>query len=152
VRLSIVPVLALLAGACSSPGGEAGGNDTSNDMRHLNAPGRADKLPFSHGIVAGDLYFVAGTLGLDPSGKPPTDPEAEARLMLDDFRAKLALAGLDLDDLVQVQVYCPDLALYEPFNRVYATYFDGAFPSRAFIGSGPLLRGCRFEIIGIAAR
>jgi 2-iminobutanoate/2-iminopropanoate deaminase len=156
VRLSIVPVLALLAGACSSPGSDTRRTDTSHDtghdMRHLNAPGRADKLPFSHGIVAGDLYFVAGTLGLDPSGKPPTDPEAEARLMLDDFRAKLALADLAMEDLVAVTVYCPDLALYDAFNRVYASYFpSGRYPTRAFIGSGPLLRGCRFEIQGTAA-
>jgi 2-iminobutanoate/2-iminopropanoate deaminase len=138
----LLPLLAALASGCAT-----------GSVQHLNAPGRTDTLPFSHAVVAGDLVFVAGTLGIDPAtGAPPAEPEAEVRLMLDDFRAKLALAGLDLDDLVQVQVYCPDLALYEPFNRVYATYFDGAFPSRAFIGSGPLLRGCRFEIIGIAAR
>jgi 2-iminobutanoate/2-iminopropanoate deaminase len=143
MRLSL-GVLVLLASACSAP---------RSSLEHLNASGRSDTLPFSHAVVAGDLVFVAGTLGIDPAtGAPPADPEAEVRLMLDDFRAKLALAGLGMDDLVQVQVYCPDLALYEPFNRVYATYFDGAFPARAFIGSGPLLRGCRFEIIGIAAR
>jgi 2-iminobutanoate/2-iminopropanoate deaminase len=135
---------ALLVAACSA---------TTTSREHLNTSGRTDTLPFSHAVVAGDLVFVAGTLGIDPAtGAPPADPEAEVRLMLDDFRAKLALAGLGMDDLVQVQVYCPDLALYEPFNRVYATYFDGAFPTRAFVGSGPLLRGCRFEIIGIAAR
>jgi len=121
-------------------------------MQHVNTPGRTDTLPFSHGVLAGDLYFVAGTLGLDPTGKPPADPEVEARLMLDDFRKKLELAGLTMDDLVQVQVFCPDLALYDGFNRVYATYFTRGFPARAFLGSGPLLRGCRFEIIGIAAR
>lgn len=142
----LVSVLVLLAAACSS-------TRSSGSMQHLNAPGRSDTLPFSHGVLAGDLYFLAGTLGLDPAtGKPPPDAEQEARAMLDDFRKKLELAGLGMDDLVQVQVYCPDLALYELFNRVYASYFTRGFPTRAFIGSGPLLRGCRFEIIGIAAR
>jgi 2-iminobutanoate/2-iminopropanoate deaminase len=125
----------------------------SASPEHLNAPGRKDTLPFSHGVLAGDLYFVAGTLGTDPaSGKPPADAEAEARAMLDDFRKKLELAGLGMDDLVQVQVFCSDLTLYDLFNRVYASYFTGPTPARAFIGSGPLLRGCRFEIQGIAAR
>ena len=30
--------------------------------------------------------------------------------------------------------------------------FDDAFPARAFVGSGTLLRGCRFEMMGTARR
>lgn len=148
-----LPVLAfafpLVAGACSSSR-----PSSQTDMEHLNAAGRSDTLPFSHGVLAGDLYFLAGTLGLDPAtGKPPADVEQEIRLLLDDVKAKLALAGLTLADLVSVQVFCPDLTLYETFNRVYASYFTpGRFPARAFIGSGPLLRGCRFELQATAAR
>ena len=138
-----------LAGACASTQSSA---PMQQSMQHLNAPGRSDALPFSHGVLAGGFFFVAGTLGLDATGKPPADAEQEARLMLDDFKKKLELAGLAMDDLVQVQVYCSDLAFYDVFNKTYATYFTGGFPARAFIGSGPLLRGCRFEIIGIAAR
>ncbi len=143
MRTVVVLVLAALAGACASAG---------SGPEHVNATGRTDTLPFSHGVLAGEFYFVAGTLGVDPAtGKPPADVEQEVRFMLDDFRSKLALAGLGMDDLVSVQVYCPDLALYETFNRVYAsTFTPGRFPARAFIGSGPLLRGCRFEIQGTA--
>jgi enamine deaminase RidA (YjgF/YER057c/UK114 family) len=141
-----------LASSCS-----ASGSAPEPPVEHRNLAGRTDTLPFSHGVLAGDLYFVAGTLGVDPAtGKPPADVEQEVRAMLDDFRKKLALAGLTMDDLVQVQVFCPDLSLYDTFNRIYAGYFaacsGGGFPARAFIGSGPLLRGCRFEITGIAAR
>jgi 2-iminobutanoate/2-iminopropanoate deaminase len=35
---------------------------------------------------------------------------------------------------------------------VYRGYFKKGFPARAFIGSGPLLFGARFEIVGIAAK
>ncbi len=118
---------------------------------HLNLPGRGDALPFSHAVVAGDTVYVAGTLGLQPETRqPPTDPADEARLALDGVRATLRLAGLDMEDLVQIQVFCPDLSLYETFNAVYTTYFEGDFPVRAFVGSGPLLFGCRFEVNGIA--
>lgn len=146
-------VLALVL--CSSPACLVSSSSSAppSAPEHLNAAGRKDTLPFSHGVLAGDFYFVAGTLGVDPaSGKPPADPEQELRAMLDDFRKKLELAGLGMNDLVQVQVFCSDIALYDLFNQVYATYFTGPFPARAFIGSGPLLRGCRFEIQGIAAR
>jgi enamine deaminase RidA (YjgF/YER057c/UK114 family) len=51
-----------------------------------------------------------------------------------------------------VQVFCPDLSLYDQFNAVYRTYFTDHFPARAFVGSGPLLRGGHFEILGTAIR
>jgi reactive intermediate/imine deaminase len=122
-------------------------------VRHLNAPERKDDLPFSHAVQAGDTLYVAGTLGIDPAtGQPPAEVEQEIRLMLDDVKKKLALAGMDMDDLVSVQVFCPDLTLYDTFNTVYRTYFAAGFPARAFIGSGPLLRGARFEVNGVAVR
>jgi 2-iminobutanoate/2-iminopropanoate deaminase len=120
--------------------------------RRLNLPGAPD-LPFSHVVVAGDTIYIAGTLGLDPeTRKPPADVRAEARLALDDVRRKLELAGATVADLVWVQVFCPDLALYDDFNAVYRTYFEEGFPARSFVGSGPLLFGSRFEINAIAAK
>ena len=121
--------------------------------RHLNLPGVNTGLPYSHAVLAGDTLYVAGTIGLDPeTGRPPADAKEEARLALDGIEDKLALAGMTMDDLVSVQVFCPDLSLYDPFNEVYRTYFEKSFPARAFVGSGPLLRGGRFEVNGIAVR
>jgi 2-iminobutanoate/2-iminopropanoate deaminase len=120
--------------------------------RRLNLPGAGDR-PFSHVVDAGGTLYLAGTLGLDPATrKPPADAKAEARLALDDLRRKLELAGATMDDLVWVQVFCPDLALYDDFNAVYRTYFERGFPARSFIGSGPLLFGSRFEINAIAVK
>jgi reactive intermediate/imine deaminase len=140
-----IPALALFAAlaACAS----------TRAPQALNLPSRSDDRPFSHAVLAGDTLYVAGTLGLNPeTGQPPADAAEEARLALDGIRAKLALADLTMDDLVSVQVFCPDLSLYDTFNEVYASYFEERYPVRAFVGSGPLLRGCRFEINGIAVR
>jgi enamine deaminase RidA (YjgF/YER057c/UK114 family) len=122
--------------------------------RHINLPGRTSTAPFSDAVLVGDTLYLAGRLGLDPAtGKPPQDPAAEARLILDGMKRVLAEAGMTMDDLVSVQVFCPDVALYDAFNKVYAGYFpSGRYPARAFIGSGPLLFGARFEVQGIAAR
>ena len=68
------------------------------------------------------------------------------------FQDVLAMADMDLDDLVSVTIYCPDLSLYGDFNEVYRSFFEGDFPARAFIGSGPLLFGMRFEMQAIAVR
>jgi enamine deaminase RidA (YjgF/YER057c/UK114 family) len=51
-----------------------------------------------------------------------------------------------------VQVFCTDLKNYETFNNVYKTYFRGDYPARAFVGASNLLRGGRFEVLGIAVK
>lgn len=59
---------------------------------------------------------------------------------------------MTMDDLVCVQVFCPDLSLYAKFNAAYRKFFAKDFPARAFIGSGPLLFGGHFELQGMAVK
>lgn len=122
--------------------------------RAVNLPGRTAQNPlFSDAIQVGDTLYLAGRLGLDPeTGSPPADPGDEARMVLDQIAAVLAEADMTMDDLVSVQVFCSDVALYDDFNAVYRTYFTTDPPARAFLGSGTLLRGARFEVQGIAVR
>jgi enamine deaminase RidA (YjgF/YER057c/UK114 family) len=128
-------------------------HSTADDRRHIVLPSRTDTLPYSDGVLVGDTLFLAGRIGIDPeTGKPPAELEKEIRFLLDGMKTTLAAANMTMDDLVSVQVFCPDLTLYEKFNEIYRTYFIKDFPARAFIGSGPLLRGGRFEAQGIAVR
>jgi 2-iminobutanoate/2-iminopropanoate deaminase len=121
--------------------------------RHIVLPNRKDTLPYSDAVLVGDTLYLAGKIGIDPeTGKPPAELEKEIRFLLDGMKATLKEAGMTMDDLVSVQVFCPDLSLYEKFNEIYRTYFIKDFPARAFIGSGPLLRGGRFEAQGVAVR
>jgi 2-iminobutanoate/2-iminopropanoate deaminase len=129
------------------------GQATAKSGRHLDPAGRQDQRPFSHAVMAGGVLYLSGGLGIDPAtGKPPVDVEEEIRLLLDGMKAKLALADMTMDDLVSVQIFCPDLTLYDQFNAIYSTYFSAGYPARAFVGSGPLLRGARFEVMGTAVR
>ncbi len=121
--------------------------------RFINLPGRSDTLPFSNAVLAGDTLYLAGSIGIDPAtGAPPPEIEEEVRIVMDGMRQRLEMVGMSMDDLVSVQVYCPDLSLYDRFNAVYRTYFKENYPARAFIGSGPLLRDGHFELTGIAVR
>ena len=121
--------------------------------RHIVLSTRKDTLPYSDAVRVGDTLYLAGRIGIDPeTGKPPPELDKEIRFLLDGLKTTLAAANMTMDDLVSVQVFCPDLSLYEKFNEIYRTYFIKDFPARAFIGSGPLLRGGRFEAQGIAIR
>lgn len=116
-------------------------------------PAADPSLPFSSAVRVGNTVYVAGHLGVDPATNAvPADPGAEAELLLDRFAATLEQVGLTMDHLVQVQVFCSDVGLYQVWNDAYRARFSSGFPSRAFIGSGPLLRGARFEMQGIAVK
>lgn len=124
-----------------------------SDRRYVNLPNRRPNLPYNDVVVVGDTVYLSGRIGLDlATRKPPADPDDEARVMLDSFKAVLALEQLTMDDLVQVQVFCSDVALFDRFNAIYRTYFTGDLPARAFLGSGPLMFGARFEIMGVAKK
>lgn len=123
--------------------------------RAVNLPGRSAPNPlFSDAIQAGNTLYLAGRLGLDPgTGEVPDEPQQEARNILDQIQSVLAQAGMTMDDLVNVQVFCSDVDFYDDFNVVYRTYFNtGEPPARAFLGAGTLLRGARFEVAGIAVK
>jgi reactive intermediate/imine deaminase len=123
------------------------------ERKIINLPERQPELPFSDSILVGDTLYLAGKIGIDPkTGKAPEKVEDEIRLVMDRVKQNLEAAGMTMDDLVSVQVFCSDITLYDTFNKMYRTYFTKEFPARAFIGSGTLLRGGRFEVQGIAVK
>ena len=125
----------------------------ASEHRFINVPGRTDSNPFSNAVLVGDTLYLAGDIGIDPAtGAPPPKIEDEVRLVMDGMKARLEMVGMSMDDLVMVEIHCPDLSLYSQFNDVYRTYFTDHFPARAFLGSGPLLLGGHFEVTGVAVR
>jgi 2-iminobutanoate/2-iminopropanoate deaminase len=125
----------------------------SLSRRAINLPGRPAGLPFSDAFLVGDTLYISGRIGIDPvTGQAPADLDAEIKLLLDDVEAVLAQAEMQMKDLVSVQIFSPDVSLWDRFNAAYAKRFSSELPARAFIGSGPLLRGGRFEMMGVAVR
>jgi enamine deaminase RidA (YjgF/YER057c/UK114 family) len=83
---------------------------------------------------------------------PPASAEDEAGLVMEGIKQTVESAGLSMDDVVSIQIFCTDLKLYDTFNGVYKTYFHGDYPARAFVGASTLLRGGRYEVMGIAIK
>ncbi len=124
-----------------------------SERTYIKLGGPLSQVPFSDGVLVGNTLYLAGRIGIDAkTGKPPEKLEDEIKIILDGMKAVLAEAKMTMDNLTYVQVFCPDVALYDTFNAVYRTYFSKDFPARAFVGSGPLLRGCHYEIQAIAVR
>jgi 2-iminobutanoate/2-iminopropanoate deaminase len=122
--------------------------------RYINLPGRnGPPLPFSDAVLVGDTLYLSGRIGIDPgTGMAPKDVDQELGLLFDGFEAVLTGADMNMDDLVWVQVYSPDVSLWERFNAGYVKRFSKELPARAFLGSGQLLKGGRFEMLGVAVK
>ena len=126
---------------------------TSENRRYINLPNRPPNLPFSDAVLAGNTLYISGRIGIDPvTGVAPENIGAEMELLFDGFQAVLREAEMTMDDLVWVQVYSPDISLWEPFNAAYVKRFSREFPARAFLGSGTLLKSGRFEMLGVAVK
>ena len=126
---------------------------TAEKRLYIQLPAGVGDLPFSSAAAVGNTLYLAGHIGLQPgTQKPSGDPEREARDVLDSLRDTLTRAGYTLQDVASLTIFCSDLSLYDTFNNVYRAYFRPPFPARAFIGSGPLLLGARFEIQAVAVK
>ena len=123
------------------------------DRSHLKSRVAQERhLPFSSGVLVGNTLYIAGATGVDPTTKGSPTPEEEARLVMNQIKQVVEQAGMTMDDIVSLQVFCTDLVNYDVFNGVYSTYFHGDYPARAFVGVPKLLFGARYEVMGIAIR
>lgn len=146
IRIALCAIV--IAAVCS------GSLYADESRSYVNGRSASDEgaLPFSGAVLVGDTLYLSGSLGLDDEGKVPDDPADEARNVMDSIRETIEDAGMTMDDIVSVQVFCSDVAHYQAFNDVYRTYFTKEYPARAFIGAGTLLFNARFEVQAIAAR
>jgi 2-iminobutanoate/2-iminopropanoate deaminase len=144
ITRTIAAIVAISVSAVSWAGDDA--------PRFIASTGPAATLPFSEAVWVDDTLYVSGNIGLDAAtGQAPADTALEAKLVMDAVKGTVERAGLTMDDVVSVTVYCTDLALYDTFNTVYRGYFHGHFPARAFIGVAKILRNGHFEVQAVAA-
>lgn len=147
MKASLLLAAALAVGLVSPTSAQEG-------RRYIDPTSAADPaaLPFSGAVLVGNTLYLSGAIGLDENQQVPSTAEEEARNVMDRIRERVEAAGMSMDDLVSVQVFCSDVTHYDAFNNVYRGYFTGEFPARAFLGAGTLLFGARFEVQGIAVR
>jgi 2-iminobutanoate/2-iminopropanoate deaminase len=108
--------------------------------------------PYSQGVRAGNLFFVAGQGCMNPAtGQMARESiESETRQVLENVRAILAAAGLSLSQVVKTTCYLADMNDFQAFNAVYATYFTDQPPARTTIQAGRLPGDIRVEVEAIA--
>lgn len=125
-----------------------------DDRVYVNARSASDEgvPPFSGAVRVGDTLYLSGSIGLDENREVPADAADEARNVMNAIKRNVEAAGMTMDDIVYMQIFCSDVSHYQAFNDVYRTFFTREYPARAFLGAGTLLFNARFEVQGIAVK
>ncbi|MCW5891958.1 MAG: Rid family detoxifying hydrolase [bacterium] len=120
-----------------------------------SAPGAPQAVgPYSPAVVAGDLVFCAGQIGLDPATTTLVagGTAAQAAQALQNLDAVLAAAGCGRDDVVKTTVFLVDAADGKLVNELYGRHFRAPYPARSTVVVAGLPLGARVEIEAIALR
>ena len=109
--------------------------------------------PYSQAILAGDLLFTSGQLGLDPAtGALPEGIEAQAEQSLRNIGAILAEAGFEKKDVIKTVVFLRNMADFAAVNALYAAFFGDHKPARSCVEVARLPKDGLIEIEVVARR
>jgi len=107
---------------------------------------------WSYGILTDGTLYVSGMGGEDAAGKIPASFEAEVKQSLDNINAVLKEAGMTPGDVVSIQVYITDGALFDRFNTTYKAYFKDPKPARTTVVISRLVGAGHVEITATARK
>ena len=123
-------------------------------VRTENAPAPFEGAPYSQGIVAGEMVYVSGQLGIDPAQGRVVEGGIvqQTEQVMKNLAAILAEAGCSLDDVVMTSIFLIDLQDFQAMNQVYARHLSEPYPARATVQIASLPSGARIEIAVVARK
>jgi len=109
--------------------------------------------PFSDAVEVGNLFFLAGQIGMDHGSRTMVTGgiQAETEKAISNIKEVLAQHGLTLDRVVKCTVILSTMDDFALFNEVYAKHFVKK-PARTTFAASGLARNALVEIEVIAAK
>ena len=134
--------------------GSAKSQKTASPARRAVHPGKAPQSPsvFSPAIVAGELVFTSGQIGIDPSTSQMVEGgfEAQAEQVLRNLALVLEAAGSDMSQVLKTTVFLADMENYNKMNEIYRRHFKEVPPARSTVQVARLPRNALIEIEAVA--
>ena len=108
--------------------------------------------PYSQAILAEDLVYTAGQVGLDPATMELVEGgiEAQTRQVLTNLRHVLESADSGLRFVIKTTVFLQDMGDFARMNAVYAEFFPENPPARSTVQVAGLPKGALIEIECVA--
>jgi 2-iminobutanoate/2-iminopropanoate deaminase len=109
--------------------------------------------PYSQGIDAGGLVFVAGQVGRNPeTGELEEGIEGQSERVMKNVAAILDAAGLTWANVAKTTCLLADINDFDAFNAVYSRFVSDPKPARATYAVKDLPRGALVEVEAFAVR
>lgn len=110
--------------------------------------------PYSQGVAAGDMVFVSGQIGTDPSTNLVAETfEGQVYQIFKNLSAILTGSGMVFSNVVKTTVFLTDIGRFADMNKIYAEHFNGpVLPARSAVQVAALPRGAQVEIELIAMK
>jgi len=107
---------------------------------------------FSPAIVAGELVFTSGQIGVDPKTGQIVEGgiEEQTEQVFRNLTAVLEAAGSSTEHILKATVFLADMADYNAMNELYRRHFKGDPPARTTVQVARLPGNARIEIEAIA--
>ena len=122
------------------------------DKKIIRPKGAEPNAGWSYGILVDGTLYVSGMGGEDAAGTIPASFEAEVKQSLDNIGAVLKEAGMTSADVVSVQVYITDGALFDRMNTIYKAHFKDPKPTRTTVVVSKLVGAGHVEITATARK
>lgn len=120
----------------------------------ISAPAAPAAGPYSAAVEMKNLVFCSGQIPVDPkTGQLVAgDIGAATDQVLQNLRAVLNAAGLDLEHIVKTTVYLTNMGDFAAMNHAYHRFFSADFPARTTVAVAALPKDALIEIEAIAMR
>ncbi len=120
---------------------------------HPSHEPKKQSAPYSDVVEAGNLFFLAGQIGMDHSTRTLVEGgiRAETTQAIHNIIDVLKQHGLSLDHVVKCTVILSTMEDFSAFNEVYSGFFVNK-PARTTFAASGLARDARVEIDVIAVR
>lgn len=110
--------------------------------------------PYSQAVEIDTLVYTSGQLGICPeTGALADGVQAQTRQALENVKAILAEAGLQMSDIIKALVFLQDMNDFAAVNEIYAQFICGdVLPARSCVEVAKLPKGGLVEIEVIAKK
>lgn len=99
------------------------------------------RVGYARAVQAGDVVYVSGTTGTDPSGKvlSPGDAYAQATQAIHNIESALQRLGLGLEHVVRTRIYLTQIERWEDVAKAHAEFFGEIHPATSMVGVARLI-------------
>ncbi len=99
------------------------------------------KIGYARAVQVGDIVYVSGTTGTDPSGKvlAPGDAYAQTVQTIRNIENALKRLGMGLEHVVRTRIYVTQIDRWEEVGKAHAEFFGEIHPATSLIGVSRLV-------------